>query len=605
MPDNWLTRFIRSLFNHDYRPEREGNNVPLYMLSRKKRETGFFFGVKRRGWWDDYVTYVGKPLNVDGHIIGVGGAGTGKSACIAKNVLETWDAPIFAIDIKGELSEYYIKFQKNKIGIPAEDYSEDEEDLPLKEVYANRERELLKNCIVFDPTNKGGYGYDPFYFLRTGGEEYLSQNAREIALSILQAPVGLKDRFWIETAQSIFTGAILYYFGIGANFRETMIAFQTKDVDELIKDIMESDNTAAKSFVIHARKAKPETLAGVAMEISNKISVFVTDPFISTAMCDSKEDTNYFNWSDLEEKHIFLKLPEDKLEQWESALALMINQLIRTLERRADRHSEQGKKLSPILILLDEFPRLGKVEAIKNALATLRSKNVTICLMVQSIAQLDDIYGDKSRRVIFDNCAYKAILSVSERDNQRYISDLIGSCEIDKISHGVQYDSGEGIEVGYGTHTSKHREPIIFPHDLAKLNDIVLITPKGYCRVNKHFAKIVEEKDERYYRRQARRRKIQEEIDKRAVERRQLENKILRINLWRFIRISRSKNGFRTADGGNYNFWNPIRRVIEKIGNFLKERKKEQSRIKRLKQREQENKKRKKPTQPKSKRKKL
>jgi type IV secretory pathway TraG/TraD family ATPase VirD4 len=142
------------------------------------------------------------------------------------------------------------------------------------------------------------------------------------------------------------------------------------------------------------------------------------------------------------------------------------------------------------LILLDEFPRLGKLEAIKGALATLRSKNVTICLMVQSLAQLDEIYGNNARRTIIDNCAYKAILGVTDADSQRYFSNLIGSCEIEKESRSVQYDPDDGIEEGRGSHWSKQREPIIFSHDLAKLKDVVLMTPEGFCRVNKLFAKI-------------------------------------------------------------------------------------------------------------------
>jgi type IV secretion system protein VirD4 len=184
---------------------------------------------------------------------------------------------------------------------------------------------------------------------------------------------------------------------------------------------------------------------------------------------------------------VFLRFQEDKLEQWSSVTALMINQLFRTLERRADKGTGGGN-VTPVLVMLDEAARLGKIETIKNALATLRSKAVTICLIVQSLAQLDEIYGRDARRTIVDNCAYKAILSATDADSQEYFSRLVGTCEIEKESHGKNYDADSGIETGSNSHWGKFREPIIFPHEFAKLKDIALMTPEGFCRVDKVYA---------------------------------------------------------------------------------------------------------------------
>ncbi|MCL2638920.1 MAG: type IV secretory system conjugative DNA transfer family protein [Oscillospiraceae bacterium] len=471
MPDTIFTRFIKSLFKQNYNPEREGNNIPDFMKNEEKKNTGFFFGEKTQGWWNPKSFYVGKPTDKDGHILVVGGAGSGKSACIAKNVLEAWNAPIIAIDIKGELSAHYKQ---------------------LKEA-----GKVSRHAIIFDPTDENSFGYDPYFSLRTGGKTHLVQNAREIALSIIPLPTDMREPFWVQGAQNLLTASILYYYGIGATFSETMTGIQTTAIDKLIEEITDSDNLPAKMFINQIRDLELKTLAGIATEMANKIMVFASDPLINGALRDSKTDTKYFNWNSLDVANIFLRLPEDKLDQWSADILLKINQLIRSLERRADFYSEQGKALPPILILLDEFPRLGKIEAIKGALATLRSKNVTICLMVQSLAQLDEIYGEKARRTIVDNCPYKAILGVTDADSQKYFSNLIGTCEVEKESHGVHYDADDGIATAKGSHWSKQREPIIFPHDLAKLKDIVLMTPDGFCRVNKSFATGKEAKNQK------------------------------------------------------------------------------------------------------------
>ena len=49
--------------------------------------------------------YIAKPEELDGHVLVVGGVGSGKSSCVAIPTLKAWNQRIFAIDIKGELYE--------------------------------------------------------------------------------------------------------------------------------------------------------------------------------------------------------------------------------------------------------------------------------------------------------------------------------------------------------------------------------------------------------------------------------------------------------------------------------------------------------------------
>ena len=183
---------------------------------------------------------------------------------------------------------------------------------------------------------------------------------------------------------------------------------------------------------------------------------------------------------------------------------MMLTQLIRTLERRSDKYSGE-RKLPPILLLLDEFPRLGKMDVIQNAVSTLRSKGVTICLVIQSLAQLDKTYGKTSRQIMVENCPYKAILNVTDPEDQKIFSDIIGSINVRNIgisdgtsinrgeNHGSSYDNtlsisdgeSKGISRSISSNMSVVREPIVFPHELATLKDILLMTPEGFCRVNK------------------------------------------------------------------------------------------------------------------------
>lgn len=162
--------------------------------------------------------------------------------------------------------------------------------------------------------------------------------------------------------------------------------------------------------------------------------VFATDSDIQSALSCSEDEEDCFNafsWesivSDAEAPNVFLSISQDRLEQWSGVLRVMITQLIRQLERRPEKYSLKGRSMKPLLLLLDEFPLLGNMEGIETTLTTLRSKNVTLNVVIQSMAQLDEVYGENKRKTLVDNCDYKVILRVTEPDTQEYLSRMIGT----------------------------------------------------------------------------------------------------------------------------------------------------------------------------------
>lgn len=70
-------------------------------------------------------------------------------------------------------------------------------------------------------------------------------------------------------------------------------------------------------------------------------------------------------------------------------------------------YAEQWFERCWFLFLIDEFPRLGKIEAISNGLATLRSKKIHIALIVQSKSQLNARRKKncKTKLIILRDCA--------------------------------------------------------------------------------------------------------------------------------------------------------------------------------------------------------
>lgn len=433
----------------------DDNKIPEQLRLKVGRDSGFFFGGlgqhKKTG-------FVGMPQGEEGNIIVIGGNGSGKSTGIAMPTLRLWSGATCATDIKGELSRHYA-------------------DLYYKGL-------VTRPYIVFDPMDEEGPGYDPFDLLIRDDETLLVSNVRDIVRTIHPVMPDDHQPFWAKTEQDIFAAALLYYFKLGLSFSEAITYIMAQPISTLCEELLEDSDIHMKILLGEVTSIKPETRANFDRGLRNDLSQLATDPYISHAFRGRREGAACFTWEDLDRYNIFLRIPADKIEQWGSAINLMYAQMIRYFERKPEKHTIAGENNIQTLVLMDEFPRFGKLEMITNAVTTLRSKNVNICLMVQSLAQLDKIYGECDRRIILDNCQYQAVQRANDAETQRYLSDQIGTDVHEQQSEGWSYDKDMGFSGG-STNISEIRKPRIFPHELSTLRDILLLTPYGFCRVEK------------------------------------------------------------------------------------------------------------------------
>lgn len=413
--------------------------------------------------------YVGKPQSVEGHCAVFGSSGSGKGSCVAVPTMVSWgNSPMVVLDPKGDLSEYYKKITS-------------EDKRPAK---------------IFNPSRNDTCTYDPFSHIKNDDESNRVANVRELVNAIIPKPLDSRDRFWITAAQKILTGAFLYYLDLtegstDLNFYDAIDCVTSLPLEKLFEKINQSGNTAAQKYIRSFQGkdylADSEMLMDINETLDTYLMDFINDLHIKNALTPSD---NSINWEkDLNEYNIFLSVPEDRIEQWGPLLSVMLTQLIRTLERRPERYSPQGAELKPVLLLLDEFPMIGRIDVLANALSTLRSKNVTILLIAQSISQLSAIYGCDCRNIMLENCDFQAVLRVNCADSQKYFSELAGTAPMKSwsISDNYQPDGSHMECVGHGESVSIIYQPFIRPEEFSHLDrELILFTPYNTFRVKKH-----------------------------------------------------------------------------------------------------------------------
>ncbi len=347
------TQYWCSILEHQ-REVCQGKDIPKSFILEYSEQPGFFFGIKSESMLMS-GEYVGKPVKQDAHVLVAGESGRGKTQCIVLPTMATWTGSQIILDVKGDLYGYWDKLNRG----------------------------TGKMCVHFS-LGKSNWKYDPYAPLRHGGTDNLGGNARDLAMALIPPSPSVSDPIWIQCAQNFLTGAIIYYYGMDVSFLDTMVQIQTRSIGEIIDDVCSSENDTAKIYMNKLDEVHGNVISNIGMELSN-LAIFVTDSAIRSVLPTANGESKLLDWQEFntlqEPRDVILTIPEMTIERSAPMIRLMVNQLIKALEQRSQL-DYLARKLPPVLIMLDEFSRIGTLPAIKSGLRTLRSRGVTFALFI-------------------------------------------------------------------------------------------------------------------------------------------------------------------------------------------------------------------------------
>jgi len=119
---------------------------------------------------------------------------------------------------------------------------------------------------------------------------------------------------------------------------------------------------------------------------------------------------------------VFLCVSQKDLGVLSPLIRLMFQQMF-TLLQETDRTEEDR---FDVLFLLDEFASLGKMQEMGRAITTVRSSGAHLMLIVQSLANLREVYGADGAANFLGNCELQLFMAPTDTDTPRYISEAIG-----------------------------------------------------------------------------------------------------------------------------------------------------------------------------------
>ncbi|SDD86722.1 type IV secretion system protein VirD4 [Sphingomonas sp. YR710] len=283
--------------------------------------------------------------------------------------------------------------------------------------------------LLFDPTEAKSAAYNPLLEVRRG--EWEVRDVQNIA-DILVDPEGSLDKrnHWEKTSHALLVGAILHVLYAEADKTLAGVASFLSDPKRPIESTL-----AAMMKTAHLGEAGPHpVIASAARELLNKsdnersgvLSTAMSflglyrDPVVAavTRRCD-------WRIADIvggtRPATLYLVVPPSDIARTKPLIRLILNQVGRRLTE--DLHAKSGRHR--LLLMLDEFPALGRLDFFESALAFMAGYGLKSFLIAQSLNQIEKAYGPNNS--ILDNCHVRVSFATNDERTARRVSDALGT----------------------------------------------------------------------------------------------------------------------------------------------------------------------------------
>ena len=165
---------------------------------------------------------------------------------------------------------------------------------------------------------------------------------------------------------------------------------------------------------------------------------------------------------------------------------LMFHQLTRALMEHLDKDGTGRQKKHRLLLLLDEFPTLRKMEFVSEGLRQMAGYGIKTLIVAQSFQDIEEHYGAK--QTIVDNCHVLVCFAAADTGTAQRISQMTGSATELRRSFGRSsfFDATKSITYSEST------RPLLLPGDVRELpydTQLVFVTghPPLRCKKVRHF----------------------------------------------------------------------------------------------------------------------
>lgn len=386
--------------------------------------------IQRAGFFNKEGLIVGKAwghwLQVGGfeHILVFAPSGSGKTRSIAIPNLLTFPDSVVVNDNKKTLWKTTSKYREVALG---------------------------HQCYLWalswsEGTQVRTFAYNPFDLIPESKLERIKEIQR---LAHILIPDGKGDLVWYSGSRKLFRTILLYLLDTKdqkVSLGEINRIAKQADFDGWLSSILESTDQYDPEFYRNGYSYlnnHQKTRASIMETFTGYFELF-EDPVIDAATQKSDFDIRKLRQ---EKMSIYVAFSDDDMERLSPLLTIFWQQVISVMIQTIPDPKEEPY---PVLLLLDEFSSLGKIERLRRSLKLLREYRVRCILMIQYMAQTMERYT-KEEAEAFMNIKTKVAFAPDSLEDAALISKLLGT-KTQKVRGGSASDSqasGGSITASY------------------------------------------------------------------------------------------------------------------------------------------------------------
>src|SRR5271155_3842387 len=290
-------------------------------------------------------------------------------------------------------------------------------------------RAKFGRVLLFDPTNAASAAYNPLLEVRKG--EWEVRDVQNIA-DVLVDPEGALERrnHWEKTSHSLLVGAILHVLYAEPDKTLAGVAGFLSDprrpIETTLRAMMTTPHLSESGVHPVVASAARELLNKSENERSGVLSTAMSflglyrDPVVATV-------TRRCDWRirDLVEGKtattLYLVVPPSDISRTKPLVRLILNQIGRRLTEDLEAKQHRHR----LLLMLDEFPALGRLDFFESALAFMAGYGLKSFLIAQSLNQIEKAYGQNNS--ILDNCHVRVSFATNDERTAKRVSDALGT----------------------------------------------------------------------------------------------------------------------------------------------------------------------------------
>jgi type IV secretion system protein VirD4 len=393
-----------------------------------------------------------------GHQILIGASRSGKGRGHVVPTLLTWNGSALVLDVKGEL-----------------DHGDPRHGFPGTSGF----RRQLGAVLRFAPTDMRSNAFNVLFCVRKGANEVRDvQNIVDIIIEPKGESRGA-EQFWNNSAKIVITGIIIQVLYAEPVERKTLAIVREKlrdldrTCDEMRRTLHRLNPTTnmpeVHAEVLHAAEsylAGEERLrSGIKATAESFFGIFA-DPIVA-----EKTSRSDFAIGDLmcadKPVTLYLQPPPSDAQRLMPLMRLFIAQVARSLMEDQTRDAAGRIKKHRLLLVLDEFPQLGRIDFFEKMMGAMAGYGLKAYLVCQSLNHIIRAYGRDN--VILDNCALVTTFAAADPETAKHIANMAGETwEVRPQESEQRPRSLFGPRKGAITYREERR-PLMLPADVRAL----------------------------------------------------------------------------------------------------------------------------------------